>query len=239
MFEADRSHVLRAYVPASHDSEADLALALTWLSDEGGKANSLIGVQIPSRGDIDESPTLSELERRGRAAFSTWRRTSTNRRVSGAQLAYFPNSEMLLALETARSSVIVAVGVDSSHAPWITAYEAQPLSGATIVPVPAADPVVVQALHTFTNAINSSTGLTDSRDRSKVIDGLQKLRRAGIPFTAEQLVTEALRRNWKGSAAHALGVARKSLLAKESSSGRPSRRTSSINGRRRPARTET
>lgn len=56
-------------------------------------------------------------------------------------------------------------------------------------------------MDTFTDLINSSTGLSDSRDRSTVLDGLTKLRAAGHEFDPEDLLAGALARNWRGDAA--------------------------------------
>lgn len=58
-----------------------------------------------------------------------------------------------------------------------------------------ADPVVWEAMERFTGSINSSTGLAHPTDRSRVIDGLTKLRRAGHGFDPDELLAAALRLN--------------------------------------------
>jgi len=99
------------------------------------------------------------------------------------------------------------------HRAWVSAYDVPSLNVSSVGEVPAPDPVLTAALATFTNSVNSSTGITDFRDESRVVDGLQKLKHAGVPFTREQLVAGALRHNWRGSAAFALGTVGAEILA--------------------------
>lgn len=213
MFEADRLNVPRAYLPLSGDNAADLSIALTWLAGTGLATGQGIGVQIPSRNAIRENPALRDLDRRGLAAFATWRHSSANKSVTGPQLSFFPDLEMLLALEDRKTTALVVLGVHDSHRAWVSAYDVPSLGVSSVGEVPAPAPILMAALETFTNSVNSSTGITDPRDKSRVVDGLQKLKRAGVPFTQEQLVAGALRHNWRGPAAFALGTVGAEILA--------------------------
>lgn len=95
--------------------------------------------------------------------------------------------------------------------PWVSAFNPVHLGGPEITrkePI-LPDSVVAAAMGTFTDLINSSAGLSDSRDRSKVLDGLTKLQKAGHRFDPEELLAGALARNWRGDAAAQLkGLAR-------------------------------
>lgn len=213
MFETDRSNVPRAYLPLSGDNEADLSIALRWLREAGLATGQRIGVQVPSRDAIRENPALQGLDRRGLASFAAWRHSSANKTEAGPQLAFFPNLEMLLTLEDRRTAALVVLGVHDSHRAWVSAYDVPSLGVSSVDALQAPDPVLKAALATFTNAVNSSTGITDPRDKSRVVDGLQRLKRAGISFTRDQLVAEALRHNWRGPAAFALGNVGAEVLA--------------------------
>lgn len=170
-------------------------------------------MQIPSRDAIRENPALRDLDRRGLAAFATWRNSSANESVTGPQLSFFPDLEMLLALEDRKTTALVVLGVHDSHRAWVSACDVPFLGVSSVGEVPAPEPVLTAALATFTNSVNSSTGITDPRDKSRVTDGLQKLKRADVPFTQDQLVAEALRHNWRGSAAFDLGNVGAEILA--------------------------
>ncbi|MEV7132135.1 hypothetical protein AB0N24_04520 [Arthrobacter sp. NPDC093128] len=131
---------------------------------------------------------------------------------------YRPLAAHLWEVETKRSTSAVAaleiagpehyqrsVGTEDivGCQPWVTALKLVHLGGPTIkVKEPILlDPVVAAAVDAFTDLINSSTRLSDSRDRSTVLDGLTKLRKAGHHFDPEDLLAGALARNWRGDAA--------------------------------------
>jgi hypothetical protein len=153
------------------------------------------------------------MDRRGFAAFATWRHSNANKSVTGPQLSFFPDLEMLLALKDRKTTALVVLDVHDSHRAWVGAYDVPSLGVSSVGEVPAPGPVLTAALATFTNSVNSSTGNTDPRDKSRVVAGLRKLKHAGVPFTREQLVAGSLRYNWRGSAAFALGNVGAEILA--------------------------
>ncbi|WP_146244797.1 hypothetical protein [Curtobacterium sp. MCPF17_051] len=204
MFEPDRSGTPRAYVAADVSPAEATRLAVEWAN--GLDTSQRLGIQIPHRNVLDENVVLAELHRSGEGAFAAWRHSPANSTSKGPQLSYYPDLEHLLRLERDSPAGIALVGADETHVPWIDAYRPLLLAGAAPANLlPVIDPVVEAAVATFTNSVNSSTALIDRRDRSKVIDGLQRLRDRGYTFTAAQLVAAALRHNWQGRAAFELG----------------------------------
>lgn len=205
MFEPDRNGVPRAYVTADVAADDAIGLAADW----GWNLNTgqRLGILIPHRTAIEENSGLAQLDRSGEGVFATWRYSAANAKTSGPQIAYYPDLEHLLEVERRMPAGIVLVGADETHRSWVTAYSPTLLAGKSIADVePAIDPVVAVAVATFTDSVNSSTGLVDRRDRSKVTDGLQRLLRHGYAFTPEQLIAAALSANWQGRAAFALGA---------------------------------
>jgi hypothetical protein len=222
MFEDDRTTLPRAYVALPHDHlyedrEKDLAATIAWcLEQAGGDARS-VGIQTGHRHDLDEEPLLLDFVAAGAKVYLDFR-GKLPALPSGPVLMYRPLETHLLAVETQRSSSAVAafeiVGPDHYRRsvgtegmvgcqPWISAFKPIHLGGPEIKrkePI-LPDPVVAAAMDTFTDLINSSTGLSDSRDRSTVLDGLTRLWRAGHRFDPEDLLAGALARNWRGDAA--------------------------------------
>lgn len=98
--------------------------------------------------------------------------------------------------------MLALVGAIAEHAPWLPVYTPAVPEGPNVkYPGLEVDPVIERAMATFTHSVNSSTGLTDRRDESKVTDGLQKLHHAGRALHPDALAAQALRCNWRGSAA--------------------------------------
>ncbi|GAB4001491.1 hypothetical protein GCM10029992_37180 [Glycomyces albus] len=65
-----------------------------------------------------------------------------------------------------------------------------------------ADPVVRQAMATFTHTTNHGRTILDRRDKSRVIDGLMNhLRPNGHQFDPNDLLAAALHDGWRGSGA--------------------------------------
>ncbi|TCM50543.1 hypothetical protein EV648_102587 [Kribbella sp. VKM Ac-2568] len=147
----------------------------------------------------------------------------TVRVVPGPVVICTPDLKSLAEAEEIRqATAIVVVGAHPGLKAWISAFRPERLAGA-VIPVPdrvVDDPDVWAAMETFTDLINSGTGLTHPCDRSLVTDGLLELRRAGHTFDPDELMAAAFRLNWRGTAAWDLRV-----LASELDAGERSRRS--------------
>lgn len=222
MFENDRTLLPRAYVALPHDNlydeqEKDLLTTIAWCLEQAGGDATLVGIQTGHKDVLDEEPLLGGFVAAGAKVYADVR-GKIGALPSGPVLMYRPLAMHLWEVETKRSSsAVAAFGIlgpehyqrnDGTEGmvgcqPWVTAFKPIHLGGPIIKakePV-LPDPVVAAAMDTFTTLINSSTGLSDSRDRSTVLDGLTKLRKAGHHFDPEDLVAGALARNWRGDAA--------------------------------------
>lgn len=222
MFEDDRTTLPRAYVALPHDHlyedrEKDLMATIAWCLEQAGGDATLVGIQTSHKDDLEEEPLLVDFVAAGAKVYPDFR-GKLGALPSGPVLMYRPLATHLWEAETKRSSSAVAAfeiagpehyqrsaGTEGMVGcqPWVTAFKPIHLGGPTIKgkePV-LPDPVVAAAMDTFTDLINSSTGLSDSRDRSTVLDGLTKLRKAGHQFDPEDLLAGALARNWRGDAA--------------------------------------
>jgi hypothetical protein len=222
MFEEDRSSAPRAYTalpdsPDHPDPAEDLKRAIEWCHGQAGGNLRLIGIQTGSRSDIEDEPLLGLLVRHG-ASLHVNSRGKVTSLPPGPVLVYRPQPETLWQIEEhGAPSAIVAVGITGpSHfrrmlastkpvgaQPWVSAYLPVHLGGPVIEPrtpvIP--DPVVWEALKSFTNSINSSTGLSHSSDRSVVTEGLMKLKATGHSYDPDDLLAGALALNWRGSSA--------------------------------------
>lgn len=225
MFEEDRRPVSRAYTalpdgPDYPDPLEDLKRAIGWCIEQASGDLSLISVNTGSKADHEDEPLLKELVKRGAGLY-----TSSRGRLpslpSGPALLYRPLPETLWQIEDWKGpSAIAAVGItgpshfrdtfiSSKHVgaqPWVSAYQPTHLGGPIIEPkTPIVfNPVVWEALNSFTNSINSTTGLSHPSDRSEVTEGLMKLKSAGHSYDPDDLLAGALALNWRGSAAVAL-----------------------------------
>ncbi|MEQ4567238.1 hypothetical protein [Paenarthrobacter sp. CAP02] len=222
MFEEDWTTLPRAYVALSHDysyedRDKDLAATIAWcLALANGDAR-LVGIQTGHEDDLDDEPLLAAFVAEGAKVY-TDSRGKVGALPSGPVLMYRPHAAHLWEVETKRSTAAVAayeitgpehhqrsIGTEEMVGcqPWVTAFKPIHLGGPTIkVKEPILpDPVVAADMDTFTDLINSSSGLSDSRDRSTVLDGLTKLRKANHHFDPEDLLAGALARNWRGDAA--------------------------------------
>lgn len=239
MFEEDRTHVARAYTslpdsPGYGDSEADLEKAIAWCYNKADGDFHRIGIQASKKEVIDNEPLLAGLARHGASLHFDSRGKITSL-PSGPVLVYRPQPETLWQIEEGHCpEAIVAAGITGPEnhrrtfsperrvgaQPWVTAYKPEHLGGPAIEakePI-VPDPIAWVALKTFTNSINSSTGLSHSSDHSLVVDGLTKLRAAGHTFDPDDLLAGALALNWKGSTAVELRD-----LARELNSGKRKR----------------
>ncbi|MHA7303847.1 hypothetical protein ACX80E_01140 [Arthrobacter sp. TMN-49] len=236
MFEEDRTELPRAYValPQDHlyqDHEKDLLGTIQWCVAQAGGDASKVGIQTGHKDDLEQDPLLLEFVAMGAKVYPDFRGKMADL-PSGPVLMYRPLDSNLWALENKRMpSAVAAFGITGPEhyadrfgledmvgcQPWISAFKPLHLGGPLIQakdPI-VADRVVAVALGYFTGAINSSTGLTDSRDRSTVIEGLTKLRKAGHEFDPNDLLAGALAENWRGDAAVQLRD-----VAKEINSGK-------------------
>jgi hypothetical protein len=239
MFEEDRTSVPRAYTalpdgPDHPDPIEDLKRSIEWCHARADGNLRAIGIQVGSRFDLKDEPLLEALARRGATVYPD-ARGKVGRLPTGPVLAYRPLPQTLWQIEEHRGpSAIAAVGITGpSHfretflstttagaQPWVSAYNPKHLGGPEIEaksPV-VSDPVIWEALRTFTNMINSSTGLSHSSDRSSVTEGLTKLKAAGHYLCPDDFLAGALRLNWKGSAAVELRE-----LAREINAGKQKR----------------
>lgn len=201
MFEKERN-IDRAYVALPVQPEEGVTVAARWVLERAGSLSE-VNLRVPQRGLVDDVPALAELRRRG-VRLSGERRTSANAVGQGPLIVYCPDLESLAqAEEVWQATAIVAVGLDDGLRPWVSAFRPACLAGHEITPADplVSDPVVWQAMRSFTTSINSSTGLSRSTDRSRVTDGLQKLLAAEHVFDPDELMAAALRLNRRGSAA--------------------------------------
>ncbi|HET6293472.1 MAG TPA: hypothetical protein VFG33_08860 [Kribbella sp.] len=127
----------------------------------------------------------------------------------GPVLVCPPDLKSLASAEEVRqATAIVVIGAHSGLKPWISAFRPEPLTSAVISVSDClvSDPVVWTAMESFTDVINSGTGLAHPCDRALVTEGLLDLRRSGHPFDPDELMAAALRLNWRGTAAWDLRV---------------------------------
>lgn len=232
MFEEDRTGIDRAYVAVPVSLEEALQVALRWCLPRADNDYKKLGIRVPSRRLVTATPDLQRLERAG-VAISGESRRGVRNIVRGPLIVLSPTLESLCETEDeGTATAIVVTGVDGPSRPddeassvtptfagvlpWVSAFHPEHLAGISITPKTPilASPVLKQAMKSFTVSINSSTGLTDSRDRSRVTDGLTKLRSAGHAFDPNDLLASALAHNWRGTAAWELQV-----LAKEINGG--------------------
>lgn len=232
MFEEDRTGLDRAYVALPVPVDEGVEIALRWCLERAGGDHRKVGLRVHSRSVLNNAPELQRLERLGVAVSGSTHRGVHNT-VNGPLIVLSPTLESLCEAEDMKiATSIVVVGAQSAARPgnrfsnaspgfvgtlpWVSAFAPEHLAGTFIEPERPIlkNPVLQKAMETFTNSINSSTGLSDSRDRSRVADSLMKLRRNGHTFDPNDLLSAALALNWRGTAAWDLKV-----LAKEVNEG--------------------
>lgn len=225
MFEEDRRQVPRAYTALPDtldhaDPTVDLKRAIRWCVGQAGGDLSRISINTGRRSGHEDVPLLKELVKSGAGLYPS-SRGKLPALPSGSVLMYLPLPETLWQIEDWKGpSAIAAVGITGpTHfrdafipgnqvgaQPWVSAYRPTHLGGPIVEPktpvVP--DPVVWEALKSFTGSINSTTGLSHPSDRSLVIEGLIKLKQAGHSYDPNDMLSGALALNWRGSTAVAL-----------------------------------
>jgi hypothetical protein len=136
--------------------------------------------------------------------------------VPGSVVICAPDLKSLAEAEEIRqATAIVVVGAHPGLMAWVSAFRPERLAGA-VIPVPdrvVDDPDVWAAMETFTDLINSGTGLSHPCDRSLVTEGLLELHRAGHTFDPDELMAAAFKLNWRGTAAWDLRVLATELKA--------------------------
>lgn len=119
---------------------------------------------------------------------------------SGTVIAWCLNVEEVLELERrADLDGLVVVYAHAAHAPWITAHNAEFLSGEPVPPIPDAPSIVAAAVDLITNIAVLNQGLIDSRERSGAVQVLTHLRAHGHRLNHDQVVVEAIRQGWPGA----------------------------------------
>ena len=124
--------------------------------------------------------------------------------LRGPVLVCAPDLKSLAeAEEVSQATAIVVVGAHSGLKPWVSAFRPECLGGPAIAVSDeiVSDPVVWTAMQSFTDLINSGTGLAHPSDRSWVTNGLIELRRAGHLLDPDELMAAAFKLNWRGTAA--------------------------------------
>jgi hypothetical protein len=127
----------------------------------------------------------------------------------GPVLVCGPDLKSLTEAEEFRHvAAIIVIGAHRGLRPWVSAFRPDCVGGSAIAVSDrlVSDPVVWTAMRSFTDLINSGTGLAHPCDRRWVTDGLVELRRAGHTFEPDELMAAALRLNWRGTAAWDLRV---------------------------------
>lgn len=243
MFEEDRRPVPRAYTalpdsPDHAEPTMDLKRAIRWCIEQAGGEVRRIAINTGRRSDLEDVPLLKELVKSGAGLYPS-SRGKLPALPPGPTLLYQPLPETLWQIEDWRGpSAIAAVGITGpTHfeesfipgnyvgaQPWISAYKPTHLGGPIIEPKTpiVSDPVVWEALKSFTDSINSTTGLSHVSDRSQVTEGLIKLRLAGHTYDADDLLSGALALNWRGSAALALHDLAQEIISGKRKQYRPS-----------------
>lgn len=226
MLRPDRTRP-RAYVAFPVDPEKGLLTARDWALDHADGRITHVGLRVASHAHLKNVPVLAKMQKAG-VKVSTDTNKGHNETVHGPLIVYTPTLESLCRAEDEpQATAIVVVGAYGlprtgdyfSHMnlgprfadgllAWISAFRPEHLDGELIKPKDPIlpDPVVWQAMKSFTDIINTSTGLADPRDRSRVTDGLIKLRKAGHSFAPNDLLAAALALNWPGRAAWELSM---------------------------------
>lgn len=198
----------------------DLKRAIRWCIGQAGGDLSQISINTGRRSDHKDVSLLKELVKSGAGMYPS-SRGKLPALPSGPALLYQPLPETLWQIEDWKGpSAIAAVGITGpthfrdtfipgNHVgaqPWVSAYKPTHLGGPVIDPnTPVvSDPVVWEALKSFTDSVNSTTGLSHPSDRSQVTEGLIKLKLAGHSYDPDDLLSGALALNWRGSTALAL-----------------------------------
>lgn len=184
----------RAYLTPHVDLRESLGLAQAWAGTE-----CRITIIGPDTSAIEASPWLGEA---GLPIGITGNRHSryTARAQAGVLIAWCLRLDEILGLErdSALDGVVAVRGL-KSHAPWITAHNAELLGGEPVPPVPEASAAIKAMVDGISLLPVLNQGLIDSRERSSVVQALTYMRDHGHALVPQQLAVEAIRRGWPGS----------------------------------------
>ena len=206
MFNNEIRTYPRAYVGAGLGPTGALKIALTWAKSQVGSWSE-ISILVPRISDIAEDEVLANLRRAG-VHFSQPRHHSANSSRNGPWVAHCPARESLLDLEkeNSKSSLVVTVWSANDVRAWVNAYEPECLGGDVITPVDPkiANPVFWKAMDDFTLYAYGGRTVHDTRDSSRIIDGLKKLKSSGHLPKENEVLSAALKKNWQGGDAAVL-----------------------------------
>lgn len=127
------------------------------------------------------------------------RHSQFSARPDGIVIAWCLHLDEVLEIEH-RSDVdgMVLVRALKSHAPWITAHQADHLGGQVMPLVPEASAAIKATVEGISLLPVLNQGLIDSRERSAAVQALKFLRDHGHELVPDQLATEAIRNEWPG-----------------------------------------
>lgn len=198
----------RAYISPHVDLRESFRLAKAWAGS--GVDITVVG---PSTSAIEASPWL---ERTGLAIGTTGNRPSrfTAHPRTGIVMAWCLHLDEILDLERGSSiEGIAAVRGHRSHAPWITARQAEFLGGEPVPPVPEASAAIKAMVDGISLLPVLNQGLVDSRERSMAVQALTYMRDHGHTLVPDQLAVEAIRNGWPGTSSLELADLAKQLNA--------------------------
>lgn len=210
-------HLNRGYVASSVRLADGVVTALGWAVAQAQGHWDGVNLSAATVRILHDSSILEEAQSHGLQLTGAQVRTARHL-VPGPVVICTPDLKSLAEAEEIRqATAIVVVGAHPGLKAWVSAFRPERLAGAAI-PVPdrvVYDPEVWAAMETFTDLINSGTGLTHPCDRSLVTDGLLELHRTGHPFDPDELMAAAFKLNWRGTAAWDLRVLATELNAEQ------------------------
>lgn len=184
----------RSYIDPHVGLTESFRLARVWAGDP-----SPVAILGPSTSAIEASPWLLKT---GLPIGTTGNRHSrfTARPRSGTVIGWCLNLEEILDLERwADLDGLVVVRAHKTHAPWVTAHDAEFLGGEPVLPVPEASPAIKAMVKGISPIAVLNQGLVDDRERSSAVQALTYMRDHGHKLVPEQLVVEAIRQEWPGT----------------------------------------
>lgn len=198
----------RAYVDSHVPFEEALQAALLW-------AGETATLHVPDTRSVEEN----DLEDLGIPMTCVSPKSRFYAPPEGTVIGAFLNLGEVLAVERradveglvvmqAHGPVKYAPSVPS-HAPWITAFDAEPLTEHHVPPTPEASAPLKAAVKGLWGLAIRNQGLIDKRERSEAVQALTYLRDHGVKLEPDGLLVEALRNEWGGQGPeqlHAIAV---------------------------------
>ena len=183
----------RAYVEVHVPEPEGFAHALEWSGDESAC------VLAPSTSAVEGAPWLVAS---GLPIGTVGHRHSRfTARPRGIVIGWNLNLDEILETEDRKQvDGLVSVLTHQSHAPWVTAHAVECLGGAPIGAVSEASQAVKRTVKGISGSAILNQGLTDSRERSTAVQALTYLRDRGHRLDPDQLIVEAIRQRWPGTA---------------------------------------